>query len=85
MEETTILQFQPTSLEDLDLSVILGSEELTRQVQIRSLAKHGKSMLMMYNATGDAKWLEQARQDYKMAKSLYTDTMKHLDELVEAA
>jgi len=37
---------------------------------IEFYAMHGKTMLMMYENSNDIKYLNQARQDYRLAKSL---------------
>ena len=38
--------------------------------QVKQLAMHGKTMIMMYQATGEVKYLDRANADYHRAKSL---------------
>ena len=38
--------------------------------QVRFLAMHGMTMLLMYEATNNIKYLNQARLDYHRAKSI---------------
>ena len=70
MDETTVIKMELTDIEDMSLTTIIGSEELTTQYQVRMLAKHGKTMLMMYEATSESKYLRQARIDYHRIQSL---------------
>ena len=57
-------------VDEMDHTTVINSDELTRQVQVRALAKHGLTMLMMYRATGEERYLKQARNDYDRTKSL---------------
>lgn len=82
MSDTTVqLAIQLDCVDEMDLTTIVGSPELTKQVQIRSLAKYGKTMLMMYDATGEDKYLKQARLCYEQAKSIKVDFVRPLGAL----
>ena len=69
-DETRTIEVIPTCIDDMDLTVILANEELTNQMHLRYYAKHGLTMLMMYEATSEVRYLKQARLDYHQAKLL---------------
>ena len=50
--------------------VIESGAQLKTKEHIRQYAMHGKTMLMMYEATKEERYLKQARLDYHRAKSL---------------
>lgn len=83
MGDNTIVQLAMhlQCVDDVSITTIIGSKKLTKQVQIRSLAKHGKTMLMMYEATGEHKYLKQARLCYEQAKSIEVDFVRPLGAL----
>lgn len=41
-----------------------------REIQASMLCKHARTMLMMYEATGDRKYIHTARIDIRNAKSI---------------
>ena len=69
-DETKVIEMELQNIDDMDLTVILASEELTKQMHMRYYCKHGLTMLMMYEATNIQRYLQQARLDYHQAKLL---------------
>ena len=61
-EVIDLLKDQPTTM--------IGSQETTRTIQVDSLARHARTMIMMYRATGDRKYLKQARLDIWTARDI---------------
>lgn len=65
-------------MQDVTKTVVISLTEFINKAvepdqskdHIRYLAMHGKTMLMMYEATKDEKYLKQARLDYHRAKSI---------------
>ena len=45
----------------------LSGSDLVRRT---NLALHGRSMILMYQATGEERYLQRARADYAMAQSI---------------
>ena len=46
------------------------SKEATNQIHIQMLCYHGRSMVLMWRATGETRYLDQARLDLLRAKSI---------------
>ena len=51
-------------------TVMLGTPEATRSIQVQSLCSHARTMCMMYEATGEPRYLTQARIDLDMARQI---------------
>ncbi len=68
-----------------DETVMVGTEECTNQLQVEFLCKHGRTMVMMYQASGDDKYLKQARLDLKRAKSIKAGFMRPLGAILNNA
>lgn len=51
-------------------TTMIGTNETTINIQADSLARHARTMIMMFQATNDPKYLRQARIDVLQAKSL---------------
>ena len=70
MDTTKVIDMQEFVESKTGETTMIGTPECTIQLQVEHLAKHGKTMLMMYDATGEQRYLDQARLDYRQAKSL---------------
>lgn len=66
-------------------TVMIGTEECADQLHIEHLCKHGRTMIMMYRASGDEKYLKQARLDLLRAKSIKAGFMRPLGAILNNA
>lgn len=60
--ESKVIKFNKTTM--------IGTKECTNQIYVEYLCKHARTMLMMYKASGDNKYLKQARLNLDRAKSI---------------
>lgn len=53
-----------------DVTKVVNMSEIVHHDQVEMLCFNGKTMLMMWEVTGDVKYLDQARLDLFRAKSI---------------
>jgi len=70
MQTTKTLLDLKLFIEEEHGTTILGSDECTNQQQADMLARHARTMIMMYKATGERRYLAQAKLDIHRAKSI---------------
>ena len=68
-----------------DTTNIINMSEYINNPEIRMLAMHGKSMLLMYDATGEQRYLDRARQDYDKITSLRSGFMRPIGAIIDEA
>jgi len=51
-------------------TVMIGTREATKSIHIQYLCKHARTMCMMYEATGEIRYLKQARYDLDLASTI---------------
>lgn len=51
-------------------TILLGTDESTMRIQADMLARHARSMIMMYRATKTERYLQQAKQDIRQAYTI---------------
>ena len=51
-------------------TTMLGTIECTNKIQIDMLCRHARTMCLMFKATGERRYLDQARLDVLRAKSI---------------
>ena len=64
-------------------TVMIGTPEATRSIQVQHLCSHARTMCMMYEATGDSKYLTQARIDIDTARHIKTGFLRPLGALTK--
>lgn len=63
----------------LDMSKHLETNcQTTKSIHINYLCKHARTMCMMYEATGEQRYLQQARIDLDMASTIRTGFLRPL-------
>ncbi len=82
MSETTKIIEMSKFLEEKQETVMLGSSECNRSIQVQFLCKHGRTMCMMYQATGEQRYLDQARLDLDKAKEIQAGFIRPLGVLL---
>lgn len=78
-EITNVLEFEA------EQTVMIGTSEATKSIQIQSLCKHARTMLMMFSATGDQKYVKQAKSDLDLARTIKVGFMRPLGALPNEA
>ena len=58
------------TLEQSTETTMIGTEECMNNVHVQYLCKHARTMCMMYKATGESRYLTQARLSVRQAKSI---------------
>ena len=66
-------------------TTMLGTPEATCSIQINHLCKHARTMVMMYEATGDQRYLKQARLDLDLAQQIKVGFIRPLGVLKSEA
>lgn len=51
-------------------TVMIGTCESTKSIHIQYLCKHARTMCMMFEATGEQRYLQQARNDLDLASTI---------------
>lgn len=69
-DQTTKIIKMIDYIDDSYETAMFNSPEEQRQYQASMLCKHARAMCMMYEATGDRKYLWRARVDVRNAKSI---------------
>jgi hypothetical protein len=59
-------------------TVMIGTSESTKSIHIQYLCKHARTMCMMYEATGEQRYLEQARHDLDLARTIQVGFLRPL-------
>ena len=70
MQDTTTIITEVIELLRDQPTVVVGSINLTKHIQVEQLAKHARTMIMMFNATHEARYLKQARLDIMTAQEI---------------
>ena len=80
-DETKVIDMAK-ELESTTETTLLGTPECLREIQVEMLCKHGRTMVMMYKATGEKRYLQQARLDLEQAKSIKTGFVRPMGVLL---
>ena len=77
MNATTKVLNMCVGLESSD-TVMIGSDEATKSIHINHLCKHARTMCMMYEATGEQRYLQQAKSDLDLATTIKVGFLRPL-------
>jgi hypothetical protein len=69
MNATTKVINMCVGLESSD-TVMIGTPEATKVLHINHLCKHARTMCMMYEVTGEQRYLQQAKSDLDLANTI---------------
>ena len=68
--ETSTIMTLSEALEGYEPTVMIGTPECTKTIQVQYLCAHARTMCMMYEATGEQRYLKQARIDLDTAHAI---------------
>ena len=66
-------------------TVMIGTCESTKSMHIQYLCKHARTMCMMFEATGERRYLKQARHDLDLANTIKVGFMRPLGVILDKA
>lgn len=59
-------------------TAVIGTTQATKSLHIQYLCKHARTMVMMYEASGDTKYLQQAKKDLDLAHTIKVGFLRPL-------
>ena len=66
-------------------TTMIGTDEATRSMHVNYLCKHARTMCMMFEASNDTKYLEQAKKDIALAHQIKAGFMRPIGAIKSEA